>query len=56
MLSNYCGKLYADMVTGKGRELDHLLDLKIPPFPGGAKLRSPMLFLALTWYALRDRL
>lgn len=56
MLSNYCGKLYADMVTGKGRELDHLLDLKIPPFPGGAKLRSPLLFLALTWYALRDRL
>lgn len=56
MLSNYCGKLYADIVTGKGRELDHLLDLKIPPFPGGAKLRSPMLFLALTWYALRDRL
>ncbi len=56
MLSNYCGKLYADSVTGKGRELDHLLDLKIPPFPGGAKFRSPLLFLALTWYALRDRL
>lgn len=56
MLSNYCGKLYADMVTGKGRELDHLLDLKIPPFPGGAKFRSPLLFLALTWYALRDKL
>ena len=56
MLSNYCGKLYANMVTGKGRELDHLLDLKIPPFPGGAKFRSPLLFLALTWYALRDKL
>ncbi|SSC65322.1 NAD(P)/FAD-dependent oxidoreductase [Ciceribacter selenitireducens] len=56
MLSNYCGKLYADMVTGKGGELDHLLDLKIPPFPGGAKFRSPLLFLALTWYALRDKL
>jgi gamma-glutamylputrescine oxidase len=55
MLSNYCGKLYADMVTGKGRELDHLLDLKIPPFPGGSRLRTPLLFLALTWYALRDR-
>ncbi|NML74835.1 FAD-binding oxidoreductase [Rhizobium sp. S-51] len=55
MLSNYCGKLYADLVTGKGRELDHLIDLKIPPFPGGAKFRSPLLFLALTWYALRDR-
>ncbi len=55
MLSNYCGKLYADSITGKTGELDLLKDLKIPPFPGGAKFRSPLLFLALTWYALRDR-
>ncbi len=55
MLSNYCGKLYADSITGKTGELDLLKNLKIPPFPGGAKFRSPLLFLALTWYALRDR-
>ncbi|GEO85213.1 MULTISPECIES: NAD(P)/FAD-dependent oxidoreductase [Alphaproteobacteria] len=55
MLSNYCGKLYADAVTGQGRELGHLIDMKIPPFPGGSRLRTPLLFLALTWYALRDR-
>lgn len=55
MLSNYCGKMYADMVAGNARELDLLKDLKIPPFPGGTRLRKPLLFLALTWYALRDR-
>ncbi len=56
MLSNYCGKLYAEEATGGSRELDELKALKIPAFPGGARFRSPLLFLALTWYALRDKL
>ncbi|MGV8938464.1 MAG: NAD(P)/FAD-dependent oxidoreductase [Allorhizobium sp.] len=55
MLSNYCGKLYADAVTGKAPELDLLKGLNIAAFPGGPRLRAPLLFLALTWYALRDR-
>lgn len=56
MLSNYCGKLYAEMVTGRKSELDVLADLKIPAFPGGHAMRKPLLFLALTWFALRDRI
>jgi hypothetical protein len=28
----------------------------MPSFPGGAHLRKPLLFLAMTWYALRDKL
>jgi gamma-glutamylputrescine oxidase len=56
MLSNYCGKLYADLALGKDTELDLLKDLKIPAFPGGTRFRSVLLFLALSWYALRDRL
>jgi gamma-glutamylputrescine oxidase len=55
MLSNYCGKLYADMTLGKSTELSYLADLDVPAFPGGSRLRAPLLFLALTWYALRDR-
>ncbi|WEX88076.1 FAD-binding oxidoreductase [Sinorhizobium garamanticum] len=55
MLSNYCGKLYADLVLGKQTELDLLKALKIPAFPGGMRFRSVLLFLALSWYALRDR-
>ncbi len=56
MLSNYCGKLYAEDVTGGSAELDQLKALKIPAFPGGPRFRSPLLFLAMTWYALRDKL
>ncbi|MCX8996149.1 FAD-binding oxidoreductase [Rhizobiaceae bacterium BDR2-2] len=55
MLSNYCGRLYAEAVLGKSPDLDLLKDLKVGPFPGGPKLRAPLLFLALSWYALRDR-
>ncbi|MGR6466748.1 NAD(P)/FAD-dependent oxidoreductase [Rhizobium sp. PAMB 3182] len=55
MLSNYCGKLFADDVLSGSGELDLLKTLKIPAFPGGSHLRKPLLFLALSWYALRDR-
>ncbi len=55
MLSNFTGKLYAEAVAGNRDRLKLLEELKIPPFPGGARLRSPLLFLALTWYSLRDR-
>jgi Glycine/D-amino acid oxidases (deaminating) len=56
MLSNYCGKLYAEGILGRSSELDLIKDLKVESFPGGPRWRSPLLFLALTWYALRDRL
>ena len=55
MLSNYCGKLYAEMVLGKSADLDLFEALDIPAFPGGARFRAPLLFLALSWFALRDK-
>jgi gamma-glutamylputrescine oxidase len=55
MLSNYCGKLYAEMVLGKSADLDLFKALDIPAFPGGARMRTPLLFLALSWFALRDK-
>lgn len=55
MLSNYCGKLYADLATGRTTELDLLRDLNVPAFPGGQRFRSVLLFFALSWYALRDK-
>lgn len=54
MLSNFVGKLYAETVTGNRERLKLFEDLKIPTFPGGRRLRAPLLFLALNWYALRD--
>ena len=56
MLSNFTGKLYAETVAGNRDRLRLLEELKIPPFPGGRLLRTPLLFLALNWYALRDRI
>ena len=56
MLSNFVGKLYAETVSGTRDRLKLFEDLRIPPFPGGRRFRAPLLFLALNWYALRDRI
>jgi gamma-glutamylputrescine oxidase len=56
MLANYCGKLYADMLTGKATDLELFRSLKVPPFPGGQKFKAPLLFLALTWFAMVDKI
>ncbi len=55
MLSNFVGRLYAETVGGNCDRLRLFEEMKIPPFPGGRRLRAPLLFLALNWYALRDR-
>lgn len=55
MLSNFAGRLYAERVAGNRDRLQILEGLKIPPFPGGTMLRQPLLFLAMTWFSLRDR-
>lgn len=56
MLSNFIGKLYAETVSGNRDRLKLFGELKIPSFPGGRRFRAPLLFLALSWYALRDRI
>jgi gamma-glutamylputrescine oxidase len=56
MLANFTGKLYAEAVAGNRDRLKLLEDLEIPAFPGGTRLRAPLLFLALSWFALKDRL
>lgn len=56
MLSNFFGKLYAETVAGNRDRLRLIEDLKVPAFPGGRRFRAPLLFLALNWYALRDRI
>jgi gamma-glutamylputrescine oxidase len=55
MLSNFCGKLYAEAVSGNRDRLQLLREMKVPPFPGGMALRKPLLFFALSWYAFLDR-
>lgn len=56
MLSNFTGKMWAEAVAGNRDRLALFRELNIPSFPGGRRFRRPMLTLALTWYAMLDRL
>ncbi len=55
-LSGFAGRVMAEAIAGQTERFDVLSDLPIPPFPGGAAFRAPLLTLAMTWYSLRDRL
>jgi gamma-glutamylputrescine oxidase len=55
-LATLAGKLLAEAVSGTASRFDVFADLPQPRFPGGGALRAPLLALAMTWYALRDRL
>ena len=55
-LATLAGKLIAEAVQGTAERFDLLAGLPQPAFPGGAALRWPLLVLAMSWYALRDRL
>ena len=50
MLSNFFGKLYAETVPATGIiKADR--GSENPAFPGGRRFRTPLLFLALNWFA-----
>ncbi len=55
-LATLAGKLMAEAVQGAAGGFDLLAGLPQPDFPGGTRLRWPLLVLAMTWFALRDRL
>lgn len=50
------GQLMAEAIAGTAGRFDVFERLNIPTFPGGDKLRFPLLVLAMTWFSLRDRL
>lgn len=55
-LAGFTGKVLAQAVCGEVDGAKLLERLPTPSFPGGGALRSPILALAMTWYALRDKL
>ena len=55
-LATLAGRVMAEAVQGQTARFDVLERLPTPRFPGGTALRHPLLVLAMTWYALRDRL
>lgn len=50
------GKIAAEAIAGTTERWDLLAKLPTPAFRGGDWLRAPLLFAALTWYGLRDKL
>ncbi len=56
MLSNFTGKLYAEAVSGNRDRLQYFRDLNVPAFPGGRRFRKPLLTMALTWFAMLDKI
>ncbi len=54
--ATHAGQLMALAIQGQATGFDTMARLPAPAFPGGAALRSPLLVLAMTWFALRDRL
>ena len=55
-IATLAGKLMAEAVQGTAERFDVFAGLPQPRFPGGAALRWPLLVLAMSWYAMRDRL
>lgn len=55
-LSGMAGRIMAEAIAGQAGRLDIMSALPVPPFPGGAAFRAPLLTLAMTWFSLRDRL
>lgn len=54
--ATHAGKLMAQAIEGETDGFDTMRSIPTPAFPGGGALRTPLLVLAMSWYALRDRL
>ena len=55
-LTQIAGKLVAEAVAGSAERFDVLAGLRHRAFPGGTRLRHPLLVLGMLFYALRDKL
>ena len=54
-MAGLAGKLISQAIEGDSRGFDVFAKLPSLPFPGGQYCRYPLLVLAMSWYALRDR-
>ena len=54
--ATHAGQLIAKAIMGQAAGFDVMARLPVSKFPGGPGLRQPLLALAMSWFALRDRL
>lgn len=50
------GEILAEAILGRTGRFDTMAAIPTRPFPGRGRARAPLLALAMSWYALRDRL
>lgn len=55
-LGTLSGQIAAQAIAGQAERFDIMSDIPTPKFPGGQRMRHPLLVLAMLWYSLRDRL
>lgn len=55
-MASMAGKIIAEAVAGQAERFDLMARLPQSNFPGGATMRWPLLVLAMSWFAMRDRL
>ena len=55
-LTQIAGKLIAEAVAGTAERFDVMAELRHRAFPGGTRLRHPLLVLGMLYYTLRDKL
>ncbi|WP_244953708.1 NAD(P)/FAD-dependent oxidoreductase [Stappia indica] len=55
-MAGFCGHAAACAMLGDAERFDVFAQLSPPKFPGGRAFRWPILVLAMSWFALRDRL
>ena len=54
--ATHAGKLISMAINGQQDGFNTMASIPIKSFPGGARYKSPLLILAMSWYALRDKL
>ena len=54
--ATHAGKLISMAINGQQDGFNTMASIPIKSFPGGARYKTPLLILAMSWYALRDKL
>lgn len=55
-MATLAGRLLSEAVAGQAERFDVMASVPIHRFPGGPRMRWPLLVLAMSWFSLRDRL
>lgn len=55
-MATLAGQIMAETVAGTAERFDVMANVPTHKFPGGVGLRTPLLAIAMTYYALRDKL